>query len=203
MYTCKKASEVNLPKWQAICCDIFNAIIKILTMTSFYFIACLFPILFVLHEVEEIIYLPEWFSKHQNYLVAKSPSPLRKFIAELNFGRKRFAMAVFFEFVIICVVLLITILSHSPFLLSVLIMAFFIHLIAHIVQSIILQKRIPCLFSSLLLSPICLYCIVDLYSSYHLSENLIAIISCSLVSLFIVFTCLALYFNKKETSKPC
>lgn len=149
----------------------------------------------MIHEFEEILYLPKWFDHHKNLLISRVPR-FAVFFVGLKVNHHKFTLAVFIEFILVYVVLFISIVFHKPFLLSVLIMAFSIHLLIHIIQSILIRKYIPSLLSSLLLFPICSFCIVDLLSSYHLMMSLHYIVLCALGLLFLVFSFLAVYFRR-------
>lgn len=109
----------------------------------------LFPVIFMLHEMEEIIGFGPWLDKNQGIL-DKYPTIAA---AYEHFSPSGFAVAVLEEYL---VVLIIT--GASLYFANYLVwlgafIAFSLHLLIHLIQSILIRKYIPALASSLVLLP--------------------------------------------------
>lgn len=165
-------------------------------MSSLYFIAFVFPFLFMFHEFEEIIYLPKWLEINKRNIIEKIPPFMRRYLKDTTISFEKFAFAVFLEFCFVYTILIIIVVYQSAFVLSVLILAFLIHLLIHIIQSVLIRKRIPSLVSSVFLVPICTICLTELITTYYLLEFLLEMILCALGTLILTFVCIAIYFRK-------
>lgn len=114
-----------------------------------------FPLLFVLHEAEEIMVQRRWLSTHRNALNAKFPR-LRPLIDHLSrLTTPAFALAATEEWFILlaatCYVLVGG--SYALPLWSALFIAFAFHQLVHIAQAVAVRGYVPGLVTSLLLLP--------------------------------------------------
>lgn len=113
-------------------------------------IVWLFPIIFMIHEMEEMIGFRIWLDN--NIDLVKKYSLLAKIYE--NFSHEGFSVAVLEQY-LLC--LLITLLSiyYDYYLIWIgSFIAFVIHLAIHILQSIVIRKYIPALITSIILLPI-------------------------------------------------
>ena len=113
------------------------------------------PLLFILHDGEEVVVQHRWMLAHKEPIAARFPRlrPLLDHLSGLN--TKAFAVAALEE---LLVVLLVTchVLVGGAYALqiwSALFMAFAIHLLVHVVQAIVLRGYVPGVVTSLLLLP--------------------------------------------------
>lgn len=117
----------------------------------------LFPILFMFHDMEEIIGFGIWLDKNREMLVKHFPK-----ISETynNYSTEGMALAVFEEF-IICIFFCIFSLTFNFYGLWLGgFIAFALHLFIHIVQSIIIKQYIPALITSIILLPVSIYIVI-------------------------------------------
>ncbi|MBP2650993.1 MAG: hypothetical protein H6Q74_1818 [Firmicutes bacterium] len=123
----------------------------------------LFPIAFMFHDFEEIIFLPAWIKNNATYLTSKYPRIGKKLV--LNYKNKSssaFALAVFEEFIILVILTLICVeLKYYSFF-AALALAYLTHVIVHVIQFIALKKYIPAVGSAVLTG------IYNIYSLYTL-----------------------------------
>lgn len=115
----------------------------------------LFPLAFMIHDLEEVIILRRWMLIHRNEIEDRFPriKSILKHLSSLD--THSFAIAASEEFVII---ILATCYVHIQGIYgmeiwSALFMAFSFHQLIHIIQAIILQRYVPGLLTSLLLLP--------------------------------------------------
>ena len=114
----------------------------------------LFPILFILHDFEEILMITAWQEKNKQY-IASRPG---KFIP-YNFkgSTSSIAFGVAIEFLIISALTIISYLSNSFIGWFGLFTAFVIHLVLHIIMCINFKRYVPGVLTSILFLPICLF----------------------------------------------
>ncbi|HBF5456592.1 TPA: HXXEE domain-containing protein [Clostridioides difficile] len=119
----------------------------------------LFPLLFIFHDMEEIIGFGIWIKKNKSMLDKKYP-----FISKIyeNYSTEGMAFAVFEEFIlciIFCILIVITDNQYIYLLWLGSFIAYTLHLVIHIGQSIIIRKYIPSLITSIICLPISIWCI--------------------------------------------
>jgi hypothetical protein len=112
----------------------------------------------MLHELEEIIFLPSWLQKNRSMLAGRFPK-LSKYVLNKigNISTSAFALAVFEEYVIIILITISAIYFNFYHLWIGVFMAFSIHLIVHIAQWLIVRKYVPFIATSALCLPYCIY----------------------------------------------
>ncbi|HWO75349.1 MAG TPA: HXXEE domain-containing protein [Bacillus sp. (in: firmicutes)] len=116
----------------------------------------LFPIIFAIHDFEEIVIVEKWIQRNKEDILAKLPKRAALFF-ENNFAMKthQFSIIVFFEFVLISIA---TIMVHifgfdgvsKWFYLSLFSVMFF-HAFTHIGQAVFLQRYVIGLMTSIFL----------------------------------------------------
>lgn len=157
----------------------------------------LFPIIFMMHEMEEIIGLRLWFEK--NFDLVKKYSVLEKIYK--NFSSEGFALAVLEEYIICIVVTIISVFWNIYIIWIGVFIAFTIHLAVHIIQSFVVRRYIPALISSIILLPISIFLISESihYFRYHFSD--VVIVSTLSVILMILNLILVHLIMRKVTQK--
>ena len=117
-----------------------------------------FIIVFTVHEFEEIIFLPGWLQKNKNMLAGRFPKLSKYTLNKIdNISTSAFALAVFEEYLIIILITVSAIYFNFYNLWTGMFMAFFIHLIIHIIQWLTVRKYMPFIVSSILCLPYCAY----------------------------------------------
>ena len=114
-----------------------------------------FPLAFILHDAEEIIFQHRWMLRHKDSLNLRFPGlrPLTEHLSGL--GTLAFSIAALEELVIIATAVCY-VLVHGQWCLQVwsaLFLAFSIHLLVHIAQAAVIRGYVPGLVTSLLLLP--------------------------------------------------
>ena len=138
---------------------------------DFKIIVWLLPIVFMIHDFEEIIFFKSWISKNKEYLSRKFPKLSKLLLFRLeNLSVPAFSLAVAEEFVILSIVTVLSVLYDSYLLWFGIFMGFFIHLLVHLIQWIALRRYIPAIYTSI---ASLLYCIFSL--NYILKNKLFEI----------------------------
>lgn len=160
----------------------------------------MFPLLFILHDMEEIIGLVPWIHFNETLLTQKAPTILKIHKGVTTEG---FALAVFEEFILVLSITLLTYFTQSRALKLVWLggfVAFALHLLLHIGQSILLRKYIPALITSTICFPVSAYLITEIVHLWQVSTSEVFLFS--LVGSGIVITNLlfALWLVKKYST---
>lgn len=119
----------------------------------------LFPLLFIFHDMEEIIGFGMWLKKNKSMLDKKYP-----FISKVyeNYSTEGMAFAVFEEFILCIIFCILTVITENQYVYLLWLgsfIAYTLHLVIHIGQSIIIRKYIPSLITSIICLPISIWCI--------------------------------------------
>ena len=118
-----------------------------------------FPLLFVIHEAEEVLVQHRWMKAHRADLDRRFPWS-HNILAHLSrLGRRGFAIAALEELLVLslatCYVLVGGTCSMQAW--SALFMAFSFHLLVHVAQAVAVGGYVPGLATSLLLLPFAAY----------------------------------------------
>jgi hypothetical protein len=118
----------------------------------------LLPVIFMLHEFEEILFFKIWLHKDKEYLCKKFPKIGSKIYFQYDsFTTSGFVFAIAEEFLLISILTYVAILFEKEYLWFTVFMGFSIHIIIHIFQWIIYRKYLPTIFTSILILPYCIY----------------------------------------------
>ncbi len=124
---------------------------------------CLFPIVFMFHDFEEIIFFKPWINKNNAYLRERFPVLSKKVLPRFeSLSTSGFALAVAEEFVLLSLITYGSIYFDNYYFWIAAFMGFFIHLIMHAVQWIILRRYIPVIITTLISLPYCVYTFIKI-----------------------------------------
>ena len=112
----------------------------------------LFPSIFMLHELEEILLFPRFMRRNQK---------LQQQFLEAAFTPFRFNAIVCQEFILLLIVLGLSIYFENFDFYITVIIAYVNHVIGHIIQSILLQQYVPGVLSGIITGGYCTYQIYD------------------------------------------
>lgn len=141
-----------------------------------------FPILFIIHDFEEIILMKPWIIKNSLYFQENYPRLAKRLLPHFNnLSTESFALGVAEEFIIIVFITLYTYFTNDFKLWLGLFAAFIFHLVIHLIQSIIIKSYIPAVVTSILCLPFSIYAIMLIIS--NLKINYISLIAYSIVGI--------------------
>lgn len=131
-----------------------------------------FPILFIFHDMEEIIGFGLWLTKNREFLDNKYPKISNTY---KPYSTEGMAAAVMEELVLCLVICLISRFTGFYGLWLGAFMAYTVHLVIHIGQSIVIRKYIPALITSLICLPISIWGIASSITllSYSVSNVIV------------------------------
>lgn len=140
----------------------------------------LFPSIFILHELEEILLFPRF--------MRRNPKLQQQFLAA-TFTPFRFNAIVCQEFILLLVILGLSIYFESFDFYITIIIAYVYHVIGHIFQSILLRQYIPGVLSGIITAGYCTYQIYDAVSANYM------LLAYSFLTLLIIFVNIAVSFK--------
>lgn len=157
----------------------------------------LFPLLFIFHDLEEIIGFIPWLQRNERLLAKKATAILK---THKDLSTEGFALAVAEEFVVVFFVSFFAIFYHTRFLYLIWLggfIAFALHLVLHILQAIWIRRYIPALATSILCLPVSSIIIWKTTTLLHI--NTIELLVFSLIGVLIVISNLffALWLGKQ------
>lgn len=115
------------------------------------------PMLFIFHDLEEIIGMRIFLDRNEDMLQRRFPKIHRLFHGTTSEG---FALAVAEEFVVFTIIALLALWIDNQFVWNVWLGAFVgltFHYVVHIGQAIVIRKYIPALATSIICLPISIY----------------------------------------------
>ena len=140
----------------------------------------LFPSIFMLHELEEILLFPRF--------VDRNPQLQRRLLSGA-FTPFRINAIIYQKFVLLLVILGLSIYFESFDFYITIIIAYVYHVIGHIFQSIFLRQYIPGVLSGIITAGYCTYQIYDAVSANYM------LLAYSFLTLLIIFVNIAVSFK--------
>ena len=170
---------------------------------NFKTIVWLLPIVFMIHDFEEIIFFKSWISKNKGYLSGKFPKISKQFLKRFdNLSVQAFALAVAEEFVLLSIVTILSVAFDWYLLWLGIFMGFFIHLFVHVIQWIIFRRYIPAIYTSLIALVYCIFSLKFIFENNLFETNQIifwTFIGFGIMIINLLFAHkLAEYFDRKR-----
>jgi len=117
-----------------------------------YFLICVFLIIFMLHNLEEIIAIEKWLKHTYPRKKGQIPLFLQKEIENVkDMTAVQFSVAVFGVSVLASLIIIISVMIEQYFLFLGLNMFFFLNIFTHPIQSLLLKCYTPGVWTSILL----------------------------------------------------
>ena len=132
-----------------------------------YSLALTFPLLFIFHDLEEIIGMKRFVNRNADMLQAHFPFLYKRFS---NFTTEGFALAVMEEFIVFTAIALLAIYFDNSLFWNIWFGGFFgltAHYVVHIIQALVIRRYIPALITSIICLPIS---VLILHNSYALID---------------------------------
>ena len=118
----------------------------------------LFPGIFMLHELEEILLFPRFMDRNPQ---------LQRRLLSGAFTPFRINAIIYQEFILLLIILGLSIYFESFDFYITVIIAYVYHVIGHIIQSIFLRQYVPGVLSGIITGGYCTYQIYDAVSTNH------------------------------------
>ncbi|WP_169973933.1 MULTISPECIES: HXXEE domain-containing protein [unclassified Campylobacter] len=145
----------------------------------------LFPIIFVFHDFEEIIFLRFWLDKNKDFLEKNYPFVLKRYE---SISSEAFAFGVFEEFVLCIIICILAVWADNKFVWLIWLGCFSacaIHFIVHIFQAVIIKRYIPAIVTSVITLPVSIWIIAKSYNEIAVTPKEFA--TFTIIGVIIVF----------------
>lgn len=147
------------------------------------------PIIYMLHDFEEIIMMKPWIRKYEEYICQRFPKIGPLIVSHIkNTSTEGFALCVAILFFMLGAISLFSLWENRYMLWMGLFMVFSIHVVVHIIQWIVFRRYIPAILTSILCVPYCIYGVRQIVNTFAVSD----IIIYTLITAVIVLICLFL-----------
>jgi len=125
----------------------------------------LFPIAFMLHEFEEILFMKPWIKRNKSTIAARFLFLAPRFNTfTKGFSTRKFTLIVAEEFVLVSAIVFVSVgLSWYNLFVGVL-MAYALHLLVHLVQFVVYRRYIPAIVTTIVTAPYVIYAIFYMLS---------------------------------------
>ena len=140
-------------------------------MTKLETIVLLLPIVFMIHEYEEIIMFQNWLGNNRNELKRRFPK-FEQFLAHrghFDYSTATFAVGTAHEFILISAISFCSIWLDAYQWRFAAFAGYSVHLIVHLAQWAIYRKYIPVIITTILTLPYCVYAFVEFAKASILS----------------------------------
>lgn len=140
----------------------------------------LFPSIFMLHELEEILLFPRFMDRNPQ---------LQRRLLSGAFTSFRINAIIYQEFILLLIILGLSVYFESFDFYLTIIIAYIYHVIGHVFQSIFLRQYIPGVLSGIIIAGYCTYQIYDAVSANYM------LLAYSFLTLLIIFVNIAVSFK--------
>lgn len=145
----------------------------------------LFPIIFIFHDLEEIIFMKPWINKYRSYLNKRFPRLSKKMLPHFDqITTSTFAMGVAEEFIFVSIVTITAYLNQWYYLWEGFFIAFTVHLIIHCIQMVVIRRYVPAIVTSIICLPCSIVIIMNTIELFQ-SDRLLLFIFISVILLAI------------------
>lgn len=151
------------------------------------FVASL-PIVYMLHDFEEIIGMRPWVTLNEKYLYGKFPKIASRLVPHLKHtSTEGFALCVAVLFMLISIITISALFTNFYKLWMGLFMVFSIHIVVHVIQWLIFRRYIPAIITSLLCIPYCAFGIMRINKIFFLGDIFTYTIIVLIVSIILLY----------------
>jgi len=151
------------------------------------FVASL-PIVYMLHDFEEIIGMKPWVRLNESHLYSRFPKIASKLVPHLqSTSTEGFALCVAILFMLIGVITISALFTDFYKLWMGIFMVFSIHIVVHFIQWIVFRRYIPAIITSLLCIPYCIFGVMYINRIFSLGDILAYTILVLVVSIILLY----------------
>jgi hypothetical protein len=130
----------------------------------------LLPVMFMIHDFEEIIMMKPWSNRYTAILNDRLPKRLRQMANHtLNLSTPAFAFAVLWIFLFLAIFTAICVEFNLYVLWLGMLIVYFIHILIHIVQRVLFRHYVPAILTGILTGLYSIYGIWFIFSRYPVS----------------------------------
>lgn len=139
----------------------------------------LLPVIFMFHDMEEIIGIKRWISRYGEDLENKYKLAKKILEPYKNITTEGFALAVYEELIVLLVICILAQFTNIFFIQAIWfggLVGFTVHLIIHLLQAIAIKKYTPALITSIICLPISLIIVAKCASFVRTDISILGIV---------------------------
>ena len=145
------------------------------------FYVWLFPVIFIFHDMEEVVGFIPWLCKNRVLLETKYSKFITSYEGVTTEG---FALAVFEELILCIVICIVSYLTDFYGIWLGGLIACVLHFAVHIIESVVIKKYIPALITSIIALPIGIWIIYK--SIYILNYDIMTIVIFGVIGIMVI-----------------
>lgn len=119
-------------------------------METFDLVIYLLPIVFMLHEFEELVFLKPWLERNKTWIGRKFPRFKKALAGTASLSPSAFALIVAEEFILVSMATIAALVFHAYYPWLAVLLAFSLHAVVHLVQGLVLRRHVPVIATSVL-----------------------------------------------------
>ncbi|MBN2223834.1 MAG: HXXEE domain-containing protein [Deltaproteobacteria bacterium] len=129
----------------------------------------LLPIVFMIHDFEEVIMFKPWIDKNAGFLKKNFPRLAARMLPDMEgLSTSSFALAVALMFLIVSTATLIAVEFGLYALWAGALIGYFVHLIIHLGQFVVFRRYVPVVITSFVTAPYCVWALVVINNRHPL-----------------------------------
>lgn len=145
-------------------------------METFGLIISLLPIVFMLHEFEELVFLKSWLERNKTWIGRKFPRFKKALAGMSNLSPSAFALIVAEEFILVSLATVAALIFHVYYPWLAVLLAFSLHAAVHLVQGLALRRYVPIIATSILALAYGIYGIYIVSKLFSTEEMLLCLL---------------------------
>ncbi len=140
-------------------------------LTSIETLMWLLPIVFMIHDFEEIVMMRPWYLRNERYITTRFPRIARSIARTGKLSTSAFSLAVAEEFVVLSAVTLACVEYGLYSVWAGFLIGFFIHLVYHIGSFLVMGRYVPYVMTSVIAGIFSVYALIVFSNSGYLAWN--------------------------------
>lgn len=152
-------------------------------------VVILLPIVFMLHDFEEVVFMESWYEHKHDYLRQRVPR-FYPTIEKMMQGRTTsgFALSVAMMFLLVSACTLFSVITENYLVWWSAFLVFSLHLLMHIGQSLVLRSYVPAVVTSVLCLPYAVWGFTVMHVNFTLKQTLLSlVVSLPIVAVYLAF----------------
>ncbi len=166
-------------------------------LTSIETLMWLLPVVFMIHDFEEIIMMRPWYLRNEAFLKVRFPRLVGSIARTGKLSTSAFALAAAEEFVVLSVVTFVCVEYGLYSVWAGFLIGFFIHLVYHIGSFIVMRRYVPYVITSVIAGLYSIYVLLSINDGGYLVWNQVMVWSVIATAFIIVNLIFAVVLAEK------
>lgn len=155
-------------------------------LTSIITLMWLLPVVFMIHDFEEIVMMRPWYLRNEHYVTTRFPRIAGSIARTGKLSTSAFSLAVAEEFVVLSVITFVCVEYGLYSIWAGVLISFFIHLVYHIGSFLVMGHYVPYIITSVIASIYSVYALVVFNDGVYIDWSWVVIWSIIAIVFMIV-----------------